>query len=502
MKKLILVLCAALALLSAPLSAQAPQPNVTISDTLYLADGTTPFTGTLTIQWPTFSIGSGRVAQESETVQVSNGALLVKLWYSDNVTVLSPDSGQLMPGFIYQIRGSSAQGPIIQFWMIQQAFANTTVNLASVRPSWIIGGSGGGTSSGFAGAYALHPAFSATPTFSLADATSKSPIRIQPGQMTANVTAVTFTGIPSQGGATFYIAWQQCSAGNCTVAYGGGVVNACQILATANSITTQEFQIDADGTTIHGINCGTDGPDNLVRTNTPNTFTSAGTVDLSAGTVAANFVLPTDPSYVNGHCAKLVATAGKFSLGDVSCGGGGGGMGGNIGNWWPFGLAEGSVNTESQSANTPRCWEVLLPFSGTPGRINAYQGAGATGRLGFALYDASGNLLTASTSTGHDATVTGPISVPLSSSPALVAGTFYLLCFASNETSSTFIVAANGNGNANTILQASATGNNSRWFDAANAISVSGTTITWPATLGNRTSAASNKDPIALVILP
>lgn len=112
-------------------------------------------------------------------------------------------------------------------------------------------GAGGG--SVFTGSTAVTSAFSATPTFSLADVSVKSPIRFEPGAMTANVTAVTFTN--KTAGATFYIAWLQDGTGGRTINYGASATNACQPDATAGATTTQAFQVSADGTTVNGIGC-------------------------------------------------------------------------------------------------------------------------------------------------------------------------------------------------------------------------------------------------------
>ena len=98
------------------------------------------------------------------------------------------------------------------------------------------------------------PAFSATPTFSLAAVSAQSPVRIEPGVMSANVTAVTFTNVTA--GAKFSIAWlQAASGGPYTVTYGGSTTNTCQISPTASVTTTQEFEVGNDGSTVKGTGC-------------------------------------------------------------------------------------------------------------------------------------------------------------------------------------------------------------------------------------------------------
>src|SRR5579871_5094610 len=60
----------------------------TIQDTLFRADGTL-FNGSLTIQWSTFDTNNiGTIVQQSESVQVVNGNLLVQL--VPNATAVPP----------------------------------------------------------------------------------------------------------------------------------------------------------------------------------------------------------------------------------------------------------------------------------------------------------------------------------------------------------------------------------------------------------------------------
>ena len=117
--------------------------------------------------------------------------------------------------------------------------------------------SGGGAVSVFTGSTATAPAFSATPTFSLADISVKSPMRFEPGALTANVTAVTFTN--PTAGAKFSIAWTQDATGGRTVIYGASVAGtaACTVDPTANATTTQFFEVGSNGTTVNGTGCKT-----------------------------------------------------------------------------------------------------------------------------------------------------------------------------------------------------------------------------------------------------
>lgn len=121
---------------------------------------------------------------------------------------------------------------------------------------WLLvnGGAGGGGSV-FTGSTASTSSFSATPTFSLADVSVKSPVRFEPGALTANVTAVTFSN--KSAGAKFSIAWLQDGTGGRTVACGASASNCCTIDPTASITTVQFFEVAADGTTVNGTGCTT-----------------------------------------------------------------------------------------------------------------------------------------------------------------------------------------------------------------------------------------------------
>lgn len=136
MKKL---LTAALLLFTAGF-AVAQNPNlatVTLQDTLYLADGTTVFTGVLDVQWPTFTLNGQRIGGGEQQIQVTRGALTVNLWPSDQALVLSPDTGQQQAGFVYRVTASTPQGPMILFWWVGSNYVNTTVALSKVQPAWV-----------------------------------------------------------------------------------------------------------------------------------------------------------------------------------------------------------------------------------------------------------------------------------------------------------------------------------------------------------------------------
>jgi hypothetical protein len=116
-------------------------------------------------------------------------------------------------------------------------------------------GAGGGGSV-FTGSTATTPSFSATPTYSLADINpTQSPVRVEAGVLTGNVTSVTFTN--AKAGAKFDLVWVQDGTGGRTVTYGGTTLGTCNISPAANAETIQLFEVKADGSTVEGYGCPT-----------------------------------------------------------------------------------------------------------------------------------------------------------------------------------------------------------------------------------------------------
>lgn len=138
----------------------------------------------------------------------------------------------------------------------------------------------GGVSSGmFSAVTATAPSFSATPTFSLADVSAQSPVRIEPGVMTAAVTSVTFTN--KSKGAKWSIRWKQDGTGGRALTHGASASGTCELaMSTAlNAETTQFYEVGEDGTTVNGVGCiGTSGQQRDVETAAPGTPASGAFV--------------------------------------------------------------------------------------------------------------------------------------------------------------------------------------------------------------------------------
>lgn len=107
----------------------------------------------------------------------------------------------------------------------------------------------------FAGSTATNPAFSSSPTFSLANVTGKSPVRFEPGAMTGNVIA-TFSN--KSAGAKFSIVWTQDGTGGRTVSYDGNTFEACAVASQPGAKTTQWFEVANNGTSVYGAGCKDD----------------------------------------------------------------------------------------------------------------------------------------------------------------------------------------------------------------------------------------------------
>ncbi len=110
----------------------------TIQDTLFNADGTR-YNGSLVISWSTFdSTSNGTIVQQSRTVPVVNGNLLVQL---------VPDAGQPSPANVYTVQYQS--DGINQFTETWTVPASTQpLSVSQVRTGIVSNNSGGGSTSG------------------------------------------------------------------------------------------------------------------------------------------------------------------------------------------------------------------------------------------------------------------------------------------------------------------------------------------------------------------
>lgn len=106
----------------------------TIQDTLFKADGTR-FNGTLTIHWTTFDSASlGTIVQQSTSVQVVNGNLLVQL---------APNAAAQAPANVYTVQyQSDGREQFVETWTVPASVQ--PLKVSGVRTGSLIN-SGGGT---------------------------------------------------------------------------------------------------------------------------------------------------------------------------------------------------------------------------------------------------------------------------------------------------------------------------------------------------------------------
>lgn len=174
----------------------------------------------------------------------------------------------------------------------------------------------------FTGSTAVTQAFSATPTFSLADVSGKSPTRFEPGAMTANVTSVTFTN--KTAGAKFSIVWKEDATGGRTVAHGASANNTCDAtLNTAANVSTEEFyEVAADGTTVYVTGC----IDDSVGSGITLPGATSGTLNIKPAAVAGTGSVLTFPAGTTNFSAtggtsqvvKQTSAGGAFTVGQLA----------------------------------------------------------------------------------------------------------------------------------------------------------------------------------------
>ena len=106
-----------------PVPPQGGMATTTVSDTVYLADGT-PASGTLILTWPSFVTSSGTaVAAGSTSAKLgANGALSI---------ALAPNAGATPAGVYYTVVYQVGPGQVkTEYWMVP---TNSPANLATVR---------------------------------------------------------------------------------------------------------------------------------------------------------------------------------------------------------------------------------------------------------------------------------------------------------------------------------------------------------------------------------
>jgi hypothetical protein len=446
----------------------------------------------------------------------------IRIACAQPLPVVSPGqpvaSGPINAGFnarVQHFSGSGAPGTVTgstrgdeyldtASFNVYDCWANPGPCTAVATNNWTLranGGGGGGGGSVFTGSTAVTSSFSATPTFSLADVSVKSPIRFEPGALTANVTAVTFSN--KSAGAHFYIAWTQDGTGGRTVAYGASASNTCTIDPKASSITTQEFIVAADGVTVIGLGCPTNSgvaignateiaqpatpPSGLATCWFDSTDHTWHCMDNASSTV---FTLVTAAACSTNNFIKAISAAGVLSC-DLPNPGGGSAIASP--SLWPFGQMAynpGAVQAQAiGAANRVQYYPVFIPAPGIVlNYIQTYWFV-ATGHVAMAIYDSTCTKVTNGNSTTLNApTTSAGVRFVFSTPPTLTYGKYYVGITSDQSADQLYGTDSGFFGDI-----ANAGGGTPERFYGANASS-GGTTQTLPSTCGARTGTVGGTD--------
>jgi len=154
-----------------------------------------------------------------------------------------------------------------------------------------------------------------------------------------------------------------------------------------------------------------------------------------------------------------------------------------VGHFAPYGYTATNGGFTPGSSTTAACSEFMTNgFVLNPSKVYVIsQTADGTNWIGAALYDLNGNRLTNATSTGVHVPTNNAFAVSFSGTPSVSAGPGFI-CYTHNGTGTIF-EAQDGNA---LLCLVSNVDSTARTFTIGG-VSFSGSTITWPSTLGTRT---------------
>lgn len=257
-----------------------------VGNQIVINDGAFGFSSANTTNYQQIAIpislfGAGANVATTLKAQVTgNGGTSSFGWYIDQVTLQSGAGAFSLPVTLMNFKGTwnSSASYAVNDTVVSGGIgyvalkANTNVAVSNL-PTWAsLANSASGNTLTTVG-------FSATPTFTRTTANQEWVITL-----TGNVTSSTLSGASAGDILVFNII--QDGTGNRTFAWPTGFSEACTIAATANIGTKQAFYWD--GAAAHAITpcVTTAATSDLVLNDAVNTFTAAGTLDLSASTVA------------------------------------------------------------------------------------------------------------------------------------------------------------------------------------------------------------------------
>jgi len=146
-------------------------------------------------------------------------------------------------------------------------------------------------------------AFSSTPSF---DAASCN--RFELGTMTANVTSSVMLHL--KAGLHLKFVLPQDATGGRTIVWPSGFLNTCQPWPAPNSVTVQEVDVMADGSTARGTGCTTDSTASSLGTGYLSETYPVGPIPIEANTWV---------KFTGGQLAPLTGTEAIFGVAPFAC---------------------------------------------------------------------------------------------------------------------------------------------------------------------------------------
>jgi hypothetical protein len=163
----------------------------------------------------------------------------------------------------------------------------------------------------------------------------------------------------------------------------------------------------------------------------------------------------------------------------------------NKGTWWPLGVPQSTSNQAPvTAAGTVRYSEVVLPFTLSFTKIIINVQSTDTGKtIGAAVYDSDCNLITDTVTTGGSVGAVGRVVLSFNQT-ILGPGVYYIALAADSAVASVTTIGSFFPTNWQDALSTP------RVFDGSSAATISGGTITWPASCGTKTQKTGVLLPI------
>lgn len=376
--------------------------------------------------------------------------------------------------------------------------------------TWITGGGGGGTGNA---ATTVTTAFSTTPTFT-ANSNTATTLLIT---LTGNVASSTLAGATTGQILTFRIC--QDGTGSRAFVFPANVLGNGTVSATASLCSNQDFRFDGTNANAIGamyVTGGTGGAIGLPgsssgATTLQSSATASGVLTLPAATDTLIAKATTDTLTnktfdtagagnslkINGTGITAVSGTGAVCLASGSaCAAGAAAFTPVI---WPYGgMTTGETIPSWGTANQVTCYYFPVYSPGlSPANLAVFgssTGVGSTAYITWAFYTVAGSLVTNGQTNTVAISAEAAFNFTWATSPALSAGTNYLLC-TSGATGASTLKIFGGTQDGGYAGSMANTGGALNVANAANA-STGTSTLVMPATLGTLTAINNGGAPV------